>query len=176
MSQAPRFRLPLARMWPWLSLILVMLLVVAIRVRLLQVPLERDEGEYAYMGQLMLQGVVPYKLAYTMKLPGTAATYTVIMGVLGQTTAAIHLGRLLVNLATILLIFMLARKLFDPVAGVGAAACYGLLSASPLSLVWQAMPLISLSSLPCLGPGCCSSRRSKARTQKEVCGTPNAQC
>ena len=37
-------------------------LVVAIRIRLLGIPLERDEGEYAYAGQLILQGVPPYKL------------------------------------------------------------------------------------------------------------------
>jgi len=30
-------------------------LFAAIRFHLRQVPLERDEGEYAYMGQLMLQ-------------------------------------------------------------------------------------------------------------------------
>lgn len=36
-------------------------------------PLERDEGEYAYAGQLMLQGIPPYQLAYNMKLPGTYA-------------------------------------------------------------------------------------------------------
>jgi hypothetical protein len=37
--------------------------------------LERDEGEYAYAGQLMLQGIPPYQLAYTMKLPGPFAAY-----------------------------------------------------------------------------------------------------
>ena len=34
--------------------LLVIGLVILIRVRLLAVPLERDEGEYAYAGQLML--------------------------------------------------------------------------------------------------------------------------
>ena len=32
----------------------------------------------------------------------------------GQTTAGIHLGLLTVNLATIVLIFLLVRDLFDP--------------------------------------------------------------
>ena len=43
--------------------------VIAIRIRLLGIPLERDEGEYAYAGQLMLQGIPPYEFAYNMKLP-----------------------------------------------------------------------------------------------------------
>jgi hypothetical protein len=57
--------------WALILLMLVILTAAAIRIRLLQVPLERDEGEYAYAGQLILQGVPPYKLAYNMKLPGT---------------------------------------------------------------------------------------------------------
>jgi hypothetical protein len=42
-----------------------------IRFRLRDMPLERDEGEYAYAGQLLLEGIPPYQLAYNMKLPGT---------------------------------------------------------------------------------------------------------
>ncbi len=52
--------------WIFLAVI-VFGLVIAIRIRLLGIPLERDEGEYAYAGQLMLQGIPPYKLAYNMK-------------------------------------------------------------------------------------------------------------
>jgi hypothetical protein len=55
----------------WTLAIIVFGLVLAIRIRLLGIPLERDEGEYAYAGQLTLQGIPPYKLAYSMKFPGT---------------------------------------------------------------------------------------------------------
>jgi hypothetical protein len=65
--------------------VIVFGLVIAIRIRLLGIPLERDEGEYAYVGQLMLQGIPPYKLAYNMKFPGTYAAYAVIMSIFGQT-------------------------------------------------------------------------------------------
>ncbi len=46
----------------WALATIVFTLVVAIRIRLLGIPLERDEGEYAYAGQLILQGIPPYKL------------------------------------------------------------------------------------------------------------------
>src|ERR1035441_2463026 len=72
----------------WLSyglLLLVVLLFGMIRFRLLDFPLERDEGEYAYAGQLILQGIAPYKFCYTMKLPGTAAAYALFMAIFGQT-------------------------------------------------------------------------------------------
>src|SRR6266404_7215783 len=82
-------------------LALVVLLFVWIRWWLREMPLERDEGEYAYAGQLILQGIPPYELAYNMKFPGTYAAYAVIMLIFVQTIHAIHLGLLLVNVATI---------------------------------------------------------------------------
>src|SRR5437660_4962706 len=104
--------------WRWLVLGLVILMVLAIRIRLRHMPLERDEGEYAYAGQLILQGVPPYKEIYNMKLPGTYAAYALIMAVFGQSPAGIHLGVLLVNAGSIVLIFLLGRKLLDEMAGV----------------------------------------------------------
>ena len=112
-------------------LALVMLLTCAIRFHLRTIPLERDEGEYAYSGQLMLQGLPPYKLAYNMKLPGTYAAYALIMAVFGQTTEGIRMGVLVVNLAAIFLVFLLARRFGGPNVGVMAAASYALLSVSP---------------------------------------------
>ena len=82
---------------PWIAVAVVILLTALLRIHLLQAPLERDEGEYAYAGQLMLQGIPPYLLAYNMKLPGTYVAYALVMAAFGQTIAAIHLGLLLVN-------------------------------------------------------------------------------
>ncbi len=109
--------------------LLVILLFAFIRFRLRMMPLERDEGEYAYAGQLMLQGIPPYQLAYNMKLPGTYAAYALIL-TSAQTPARIHLGLLLVNAATTLCLFFLARRAFGSLAGVVAAASYALLSTS----------------------------------------------
>jgi len=116
---------------PMVLSLLVIALAIAIRLRLLGVPLERDEGEYAYAGQLMLEGIPPYKLAYNMKFPGPYAAYALIMAVFGQTITGIHLGLLLVNIATIALIFFLGLRLANQTAGSVAAASYALLSVSP---------------------------------------------
>src|ERR1035438_3315965 len=99
-------------------LLLVVLLFALIRFQLRESPLERDEGEYAYAGQLMLQGIPPYQLAYSMKLPGIFAAYSVILAVFGQTPSGIHIGLLLINAATTFLVFLLARRLFGPLAGL----------------------------------------------------------
>jgi len=115
----------------WALATIVFTLVVAIRIRLLGIPLERDEGEYAYAGQLILQGIPPYKLAYNMKFPGTYAAYALAMSIFGQTTIGIRLGLLLINTATIVLIFFLGRRLLNSTVGLAAAMSYAVLSVSP---------------------------------------------
>jgi len=134
----------------WTLAIIVFGLVLAIRIRLLGIPLERDEGEYAYAGQLILQGIPPYKLAYNMKFPGTYAAYGLIMSIFGQTIHAIHFGLLLVNVATIALVFLVGRRLINTVAGVTAAASYAVLSVSP-SVLGLAAHATNFVVLPVLG-------------------------
>ena len=118
------------RWWVPAALALILAFAAFVRLRLLDFPLERDEGEYAYAGQLLLQGIPPYKLAYNMKLPGTYAAYAGIMAVFGETTRGIHFGLILVNSITILLVYCLGRRLFGQICGVIAAACFALLSLS----------------------------------------------
>ena len=134
----------------WALAVIVFGVTIAIRIRLLGIPLERDEGEYAYAGQLMLQGIPPYKLAYNMKFPGTYAAYALIMAIFGQTISGIHLGLLLVNTATIALIFLLGRRLINPTAGIAAAATYAVLSVSP-SVLGFAAHATHFVMLPVLG-------------------------
>jgi len=113
-----------------LALAAILLGTTLLRLRLLAVPLERDEGEYAYMGQLILAGELPYVAAHNMKLPGVYYTYAAILGMLGETDVAIRLGLLAINLATVVLLYLVGRTLLDSVAGVGAAAAYAVLSLS----------------------------------------------
>jgi hypothetical protein len=134
----------------WAVATIAFTLVIAIRIRLLGIPLERDEGEYAYAGQLILQGIPPYKLAYNMKFPGTYAAYALIMSVFGQTIDAVHLGLLLVNAATIALIFFVGRRLINTMAGITAAASYAVLSVSP-SVLGLAAHATNFVILPVLG-------------------------
>src|SRR6185369_5155610 len=98
------------------------------RLRLAGVPLERDEGEYAYAGQLILQGVPPYQLVYNMKFPGAYYAYSLILALFGQTAWGIHVGLLIVNAVTTLLLFLLARRVTGERAALVAAATFAALS------------------------------------------------
>ena len=64
---------------------------------------DRDEGEYAYFGQLLLEGVPPYAAAYNLKAPGIYGAYALILAAFGQTTTAIHLGLIVVTSLPLLL-------------------------------------------------------------------------
>src|SRR5262245_51728054 len=119
----------LARHAALLSVIVVLLFLIIVRLRLADVPLERDEGEYAYEGQLILRGIPPYQLAYNMKLPGTYYAFAVIMALFGQTSWVIHIGLLIVNSASTLILFFLARRvLSNNTAGAVAAIAFAFLS------------------------------------------------
>lgn len=125
---------------PWLRtavfLLVILGMVAAIRLRLLDVPLERDEGEFAYAAQLLDQGLSPYAGAYTvmLKLPGTFVSYAGCMALFGQTPAGIHLGVMLINAATTVLVFLLGRRISGAGGGLAAAATFALLSIIPVTL------------------------------------------
>src|SRR5439155_801468 len=110
--------------WTWALLVLVILGAAAIRLRLLDAPLDRDEGEYAYFGQLLLQGIPPYAQAYNFKMPGIYALYALMLAVLGETSAGIHLGLLGATSLTIVLLFLVATRLFEARVALVAAATF----------------------------------------------------
>lgn len=117
--------------WVWGGILLVLLFAALARIHLLAVPLERDEGEYAYAGQLILQGIAPYGEIYNMKMPGIYGAYALMLSAFGQTHTGIHLGLLIVNLATIILVFLLGKRVCDSLAGVIGAGSFAVLSLSP---------------------------------------------
>jgi 4-amino-4-deoxy-L-arabinose transferase-like glycosyltransferase len=115
---------------PLIFLFFIILFTIIIRVRLLDVPLERDEGEYAYMGQLLLDGTPPYTEAYNMKFPGIYFIYAGILWFFGETHTAIHFCLLIVNVLSIILLYIFARTAYDDWVAAAAAGAFALLSMS----------------------------------------------
>ncbi len=151
----------------WIALAVVIAFVVFVRLRLREMPLERDEGEYAYAGQLMLQGIPPYKLAYNMKFPGIYAAYALVILIFGQSAQGVHMGLLAVNVASIFLMFRLGRKLLDANGGLVAATTFALLSLSTsvLGLAAHASHFVVLAALG----GTLLLLRAAERKKKLVC-------
>jgi 4-amino-4-deoxy-L-arabinose transferase-like glycosyltransferase len=111
--------------------------VVFVRLRLLGLPLERDEGEYAYMAQQLLQGILPYTESQSMKFPGIFFAYAGVLAIFGESPVAIHLSLLFVNLATAYLLFLLGRNLLGQSVGIIAGISFSVLTlSSSLQGVW----------------------------------------
>ncbi len=115
---------------PYIFLFFIILFTIILRIRLINVPLERDEGEYAYIGQLILDGTPPYTEAYNMKFPGIYFIYAGILWLFGQTHTAIHFCLLIVNLISIILLFIFARTAYDNWVAAASAGAFALLSMS----------------------------------------------
>jgi len=114
--------------WALLAVAAVLVFVTLCRLRVADIPLERDEGEYAYAGRLILEGVPPYGLAYNMKFPGTYYAYALILALFGRTPWGIHVGLLLVNAGTIVLVYAVGRRLLGAFSGSVAAVSFAFLS------------------------------------------------
>jgi hypothetical protein len=101
----------------------VFVFALAIRVPLAAIPLERDEGAYAYIAQHWLHGAIPYRDAFDHKPPGVLAAYAAILAPFGGNAGAstIHWATQLYSLLTLWLIFWVGRRLADERVGVVAA-------------------------------------------------------
>jgi hypothetical protein len=127
-SSTAGFRDVLSRRWAGWFTVLVLAIIAGVRLTALNFPLERDEGEYAYAGQLLLQGIPPYQLAYSMKFPGADVIYALFMALFGQTPAAIHFGVILVTTWTAVMLYWLGKKMLDSLTAMVAATTYAVLA------------------------------------------------
>ncbi|MFN8285682.1 MAG: glycosyltransferase family 39 protein [Chitinophagales bacterium] len=91
------------------ALLAALALLLYSRILYSHILFERDEGEYAHAGQLILNGLKPYHEAYNMKFPGTYAMYALFMGIGGQTPEAVHWGTLIMLCITAMFIFLTVR-------------------------------------------------------------------
>ena len=111
-------------------LVILLAILALIQTRTLYLPLDRDEGEFALMGQQILDGVTPYSETYTMKLPGSALLYSIAMSLFGASIPGIHFGLIVVRFLASLMIFAVARRFIGKLSSLISAISYSILSAS----------------------------------------------
>jgi hypothetical protein len=122
----------------FLFLILTIILVLFVRLRLLDIPFERDEGEYAYAGQSILQGLLPYRDFYNMKMPGTYFAFALIIKYLGHSAVAIRLATMLINFANAGLVYCISKTRLKSDESMIATSVYLLLSLTYEAQGWVA--------------------------------------
>lgn len=109
----------------------VILIAIAIRLPVLDLPLERDEGAYATIAQAMLRGAVPYRDLFDHKPPGVFVAYAAAFVTIGSTPFAVRLLGCAAAALTCWGLVILGRRRRAPDRGVAAAALYGVASALP---------------------------------------------
>src|SRR5262245_15325871 len=79
----------------WQEAIIVGLILAssfAIRWPFRHVPLIRDEGEYAYLGQQILHGAIPYRDVYNQKTPFAFYFFAAIQVAFGSSLEALRVA------------------------------------------------------------------------------------
>jgi len=123
---------------------------VLIRLPLLAIPLERDEGSYGYVAWRLLLGEVPYRDVFDHKPPGVFALYALAFSTFGISATGIHLFAALYNSATAGVLFLLVARLRERWTGLVAAAVFAIMSAAP-AYHGQAANTEAFLLLPMLG-------------------------
>ncbi len=121
------------RAWPRGALVLAgIALAVAVVVRLhrLDLPLERDEGEYAYGARLILAGEFSYESLRTLKLPGVHLATALFFALFGETVQALRAALLAFDVGSALTLLFLARGFVGPWVAAWAAGTLALLQTS----------------------------------------------
>lgn len=116
------------RRMPFILTLAILLLFLFIRIGFRDIPIERDEGSYAYMGHLLLQGGTPYLDFYEMKPPGLFYSYALLSGLSGGDLGWMHVWVALLLLAGGLFLYDLARRWLDEGAGAVAVLAYAALT------------------------------------------------
>ncbi|MBC7777079.1 MAG: glycosyltransferase family 39 protein [Phycisphaerae bacterium] len=113
----------------WIGIALLLIALVA-RLRLLDIPFERDEGVFAYIGRALMGGERLYTDLYDNKLPGLYLIYGLFTSVFGVQPSGIHLGALLWQLATLAVLFFWLREVIGRDRALAATGLFTLYAAS----------------------------------------------
>jgi hypothetical protein len=110
----------------------LVLVVAAVRAPLLAIPLERDEGEYAYIAWRLQYNELPYRDWVDQKPPAVFYVYRFALSLPFEPIRAIHLVGLLFAAASACALFFLGLRFIDRLWAWVGAALFALLSADPL--------------------------------------------
>jgi hypothetical protein len=146
-SGAPRWQLIAA-------LAAILAVYVAMRLPGIGVPLDRDEGVFGYMGQLINAGKLPYREAVDHKPPVAFYINALALRFTPPTERGIHFFLLFYNFLSLVCVFYIGKTWFRSLsAGLWCAFTYSIFSAAPTiqgftasTEMWMLLP-ISLSLL-----------------------------
>jgi hypothetical protein len=109
----------------------LVLVVLGIRAPLMDLPLERDEGEYAYIAWRMDHGEMPYRDWFDQKPPGVFFAYRVAMAMPGDTVVNFRRVAAIFAAVSSVALFLFLRGFFGYPASILGAVLLAFQSADP---------------------------------------------
>ena len=109
----------------------LVLLTAAVRIPLLGIPFERDEGEYAYIAWRLGHHELPYRDWVDQKPPAIFWIYRAALSLPMDPIRGVHFAALIFSAASACALFFLARRFLNFLWAFIAAAFFVLLSADP---------------------------------------------
>src|SRR5947207_1394034 len=91
----------------------LVLIVAAVRAPLLPIPLERDEGEYAYIAWRLGYNELPYRDWVDQKPPAVFYVYQVALSLPFDPIRSIHFVGLLFSAGSVCALFFLGLRFMD---------------------------------------------------------------
>jgi 4-amino-4-deoxy-L-arabinose transferase-like glycosyltransferase len=115
-------------------LLAVLALTFLLHLLVIAEPFGRDQGIFAYIGQALLRGDVPYRDAWDHKTPGIYAAYALAFTLFGQAMPSVHLLEAIALTVAALFVFLIGRRLRGDAGGLWGALLYG--SGATLLFEW----------------------------------------
>lgn len=107
------------------------LILVAFRFHAFDVPLERDEGNYAYIGSRLLAGDRLYVDVWDHQPPGVFVLFAAVIAMFGKVPEVFRWMAVIFSLLSLLLLYDITRRVADRPAGLLAAAIFAIISSDP---------------------------------------------
>jgi 4-amino-4-deoxy-L-arabinose transferase-like glycosyltransferase len=139
---APKEVTPPATRSPWnwpavwsvaLGLVVAAVILYVLRRHFIDIPLERDESAYAYLGKRALEGQIPYRDFYEMKPPLLFYSYAVLVALFGYSAAGLHWAALALGFWNSIWVYAIGARFFGFFYGFVACLSYVLLIANPFT-------------------------------------------
>jgi 4-amino-4-deoxy-L-arabinose transferase-like glycosyltransferase len=111
----------------------LVLFVTAIRIPLIGIPFERDEGEYAYIGWRLGHDELPYRDWVDQKPPAIFWVYRAALTLQIDPVRSVHFAALLFAAASTCALFLLAQRFMRRFWAFLAAALFSFLSVDPMA-------------------------------------------
>ena len=111
-----------ARLYETLFLIFFILLLAGIRLHSFPMPLERDEANYAYVGERLFAGDRMYIEQWDHQPPAIFAFYGLLGKIFGTSPGVFRWTATVFSACTLVLIFLIMRSFYSSVTALFAAA------------------------------------------------------